>query len=83
MHVAAHAHGVEGMQRAIRAGVRTIEHGTLMDKPTARLMKQYGTYYVPTVSAGEFVYEKAKEPGYFPEIVRPKALKLGLKLKRL
>ena len=82
MHVAAHAHGVEGMQRAIRAGVRTIEHGTLMDKPTARLMKQYGTYYVPTVSAGEFVYEKAKEPGYFPEIVRPKALEIGPKIKQ-
>ena len=82
MHVAAHAHGVEGMQRAIRAGVRTIEHGTLMDKPTARLMRQYGTYYVPTVSAGEFVYEKAKEPGYFPEIVRPKALEIGPKIKQ-
>ena len=82
MHVAAHAHGVEGMQRAIRAGVRTIEHGTLMDKPTARLMKQYGTFYVPTVSAGEFVYEKAKEPGYFPEIVRPKALEIGPKIKQ-
>ena len=82
MHVAAHAHGVEGMQRAIRAGVRTIEHGTLMDRPTARLMKKYGTYYVPTVSAGEFVYEKAKEPGYFPEIVRPKALEIGPKIKK-
>ena len=82
MHVAAHAHGVEGMQRAIRAGVRTIEHGTLLDKPTARLMRQYGTYYVPTVSAGEFVYEKAKEPGYFPEIVRPKALEIGPKIKQ-
>ena len=82
MHVAAHAHGVEGMQRAIRAGVRTIEHGTLMDRATARLMKQYGTYYVPTVSAGEFVYEKAKEPGYFPEIVRPKALEIGPKIKK-
>ncbi|MBT4809628.1 MAG: amidohydrolase family protein, partial [Candidatus Marinimicrobia bacterium] len=74
MFVAAHAHGIEGMQRAIRAGVRTIEHGTLMDKETARLMIKHGTYYVPTISAGEFVYEKAKKPGYFPEIIRPKAL---------
>lgn len=81
MHVAAHAHGVEGMQRAIRAGVRTIEHGTLMDRETAQLMKKYGTYYVPTVCAGEFVYAKAKEPGYFPEIVRPKALEIGPKIK--
>jgi len=77
MFVAAHAHGIEGMQRAIRAGVRTIEHGTLMDKETARLMIKHGTYYVPTVSAGEFVYEKALKPGYFPEIIRPKALAIG------
>ena len=77
MYVAAHAHGVEGMQRAIRAGVRTIEHGTLMDKETAQLMVKYGTYYVPTISAGEFVYEKAQKPGYFPEIIRPKALTIG------
>ena len=77
MYVAAHAHGVEGMQRAIRAGVRTIEHGTLMDKETAQLMVKYDTYYVPTISAGEFVYEKAQKPGYFPEIIRPKALTIG------
>ncbi len=81
MFVAAHAHGVEGMQRAIRAGVRTIEHGTLMDKETARLMVKHGTYYVPTISAGEFVYEKAKNPGYFPEIIRPKALAIGPVIK--
>ncbi|MBL7030935.1 MAG: amidohydrolase family protein [Candidatus Marinimicrobia bacterium] len=81
MVVAAHAHGVEGMQRAIRAGVRTIEHGTLMDKETARLMIKHGTYYIPTVSAGEFVYEKAKKPGYFPEIIRPKALAIGPQIK--
>lgn len=82
MYVAAHAHGVEGMQRAIRAGVRTIEHGTLMDKETARLMVKYGTYYVPTISAGEFVYEKAQSPGYFPEIIRPKALAIGPAIKK-
>ena len=82
MFVAAHAHGIEGMQRAIRAGVRTIDHGTLMDKETAQLMKKYGTYYVPTVSAGEFVYEKAQKPGYFPEIIRPKALEIGPLIKK-
>ena len=82
MFVAAHAHGIEGMQRAIRAGVRTIEHGTLMDKETARLMIKHGTYYVPTISAGEFVYEKAKKPGYFPEIIRPKALAIGPVIKK-
>ncbi len=81
MYVAAHAHGVEGMQRAIRAGVRTIEHGTLMDEETAQLMVNYGTYYVPTISAGEFVFIKAQEPGYFPEIIRPKALAIGPVIK--
>ncbi|HBR55152.1 MAG TPA: amidohydrolase, partial [Flavobacteriaceae bacterium] len=44
MSVAAHAHGIEGMKRAIKAGVLTIEHGSLMDLETAQLMKQYGTY---------------------------------------
>ena len=82
MFVAAHAHGIEGMQRAIKGGVRTIDHGTLMDKETAQLMKKYGTYYVPTVSAGEFVYEKAQKPGYFPEIIRPKALEIGPLIKK-
>ena len=75
--VAAHAHGAEGMKRAIRAGVSSIEHGTYMDDETHRLMKQYGTYLVPTIMAGEFVAEKAKIDGYFPDIVRPKAAAIG------
>ena len=77
MHVAAHAHGAEGMKRAIRACVRSIEHGTLMDAEVMTLMKQYGTYYVPTISAGMFVAEKAKEDGYYPPIIVPKALEIG------
>lgn len=77
MKVAAHAHGVDGMQRAIKAGVTTIEHGSLMDKETAALMKQYGTYLVPTISAGRFVAEQAKVAGYYPEIIVPKALAIG------
>ncbi|RMH21249.1 MAG: amidohydrolase family protein [Acidobacteria bacterium] len=77
MHVAAHAHGAEGMKRAIRAGVRSIEHGTLMDDEAIRLMKEHGTFYVPTILAGEFVAEKAAEEGYFPELVRPKAAAIG------
>ena len=77
MHVAAHAHGAEGMKRAIRAGVRSIEHGTLMDAEVMTLMKQYSTYYIPTISAGMFVAEKAKEDGYYPPIIVPKALEIG------
>lgn len=81
MDVAAHAHGIDGMKRAIIAGVKTIEHGSLMDKETAGLMKQYGTYLVPTISAGKYVAEKAKIKGYYPEIIVPKALEIGTKLQ--
>lgn len=81
MKVAAHAHGVEGMQRAIKAGVTTIEHGSLMDSETMELMKQYGTYLVPTISAGKFVADKAKTPGYYPAIIVPKALEIGAKIQ--
>ncbi len=77
MRVAVHAHGAEGMKRAIRAGVDSIEHGTFMDDEVIELMKQRGTWYVPTVSAGKFVGEKAKLDDYFPAIVRPKAAAVG------
>lgn len=76
-HVAAHAHGAEGMKRAIRAGVRSIEHGTYMDDEVIELMKQHGTFYVPTILAGRFVAEKAKIDGFYPEVVRPKAAAIG------
>jgi imidazolonepropionase-like amidohydrolase len=75
--VAAHAHGDEGMQRAVRAGVRTIEHGTLMSDETMRLMVQHGTYYVPTITAGREVEALARIDGYYPAVVVPKALELG------
>ncbi|MFT5102953.1 MAG: imidazolonepropionase-like amidohydrolase [Candidatus Latescibacterota bacterium] len=82
MHVAAHAHGDEGMQRAIKAGVTTIEHGSLMKKSTAQLMKQYGTYLVPTLSAGRYVAKKAKIPNYYPEIIIPKILHIDAELRK-
>ncbi len=75
--VAVHAHGPEGMKRAIRAGVDSIEHGTYMDDEAMRLMREHGTYYVPTITAGRYVAEKAKEEGYYPAIVRPKAMAVG------
>ena len=77
MRVAVHAHGKEGMLRAVRAGVASIEHGTFMDDEVMALMKSHGTYYVPTISAGEFVAEMARVDGYFPEVVRPKAASIG------
>ena len=81
MHVAAHAHGVEGMQRAIRAGVRTIEHGTLMDDETIQLMLKHGTFLVPTLMPAEWALKKAETEGFFPEVVRQKALEIGPKSK--
>ena len=77
MTVAVHAHGSEGMKRAVLAGVDSIEHGTFMTDEIIELMREKGTYWVPTNMAGEWVAEKAKEPGYFPEIVRPKAAAIG------
>jgi imidazolonepropionase-like amidohydrolase len=77
MHVAAHAHGAEGMKRAVEAGVLTIEHGTKMTPEVMDLMIEKGTYYVPTISAGKWVAEKAQIDGYYPELVVPKALEIG------
>lgn len=77
MHTAAHAHGAEGMKRAVMAGITTIEHGTFMTEEVMDLMIEKGTYYVPTISAGNFVVEKAKIDGYFPKIIVPKALSVG------
>ena len=75
--VAAHAHGAEGIKRAIRGGVNSIEHGTFMDDEGMELMKKYGTYLVPTITAGKSVADSAKIPGYYTDIVTPKALATG------
>jgi imidazolonepropionase-like amidohydrolase len=77
MKVAAHAHGNEGMYRAVQAGIDSIEHGTFMDERTMLLMKEKGTWYVPTITAGNWVAEKSEIPGFFPELVRPKAAAIG------
>ncbi len=79
--IAAHAHGPEGMKRAIRGGVSSIEHGTFMDDEAMQLMKQYGTYLVPTIIAGKSTADSAKIPGYYSEIVTPKALSTGLQIQ--
>ncbi len=77
MPVVTHAHGAEGMKRAIRAGVQTIEHGTYLDDEAIGLMKQNGTWLVATISAGKFVAEKSKIAGFFPPIIQPKAATIG------
>ncbi len=75
--VAAHAHGNEGIKRAVRAGVDSIEHGTMMDDEAIALFKKHGAWYVPTISAGKFVADKAKIPDYFSPLVQPKAAAIG------
>jgi imidazolonepropionase-like amidohydrolase len=80
--VAVHAHGEEGMKRAIRAGVNSIEHGTFMDDEAIELFKKHGTYYVPTITAGKSVADSAKIPGYYPALVTPKALETGPQIQR-
>jgi imidazolonepropionase-like amidohydrolase len=82
MKVAAHAHGAEGIKRAARNGIDSIEHGTFMDDEGIRVMKEKGTHYVPTISAGRWVYDQAQDPTYFPAIVRPKALEVGPQIQR-
>ena len=75
--VAVHAHGAEGMKRAIRAGVHSVEHGTYMDAEAMELMKAKGTWYVPTISAGKWVAALAEQDGALPAVVRPKAAAVG------
>ena len=79
--VAAHAHGAEGIKRATLAGVDSIEHGTLMDQEGAALMRDRGTFYVPTLLAGKWVADKALIKDYYPPFVEKKALEIGPKLQ--
>ncbi|MCP9766281.1 amidohydrolase family protein [Lacihabitans sp. LS3-19] len=76
--VAAHAHGAEGMKRALRAGVTTIEHGSFLDDECIALFKEKGAYLVPTIIAGKTASDSAKIPGYFHPFVVKKALETGV-----
>ncbi len=75
--VAAHAHGAEAIRRAVLGGVDSIEHGTFMDAADMQLMKQHGTWYVPTIIAGKYVQAMADKPGYYPPQVARKAKEVG------
>jgi imidazolonepropionase-like amidohydrolase len=75
--VAAHAHGAEAIKRAVLGGVDSIEHGTYMDAEDMKLMVEHGTYFVPTIIAGDFVARQAKVPGYYPATVARKASEIG------
>ena len=75
--VAAHAHGAEAIRRAVIGGVDSIEHGTFMNDEDMKLMKEHGTWYVPTIIAGKYVQEKANVPGYYPPQIAAKAKQVG------
>ncbi|HET7809433.1 MAG TPA: amidohydrolase family protein [Steroidobacteraceae bacterium] len=80
--VAAHAHGAEAIKRAVRGGVDSIEHGTYLDDEAIKLMKERGTFYVPTLSAAKWVHDKAQDPTFFPEVIRPKANEIGAQIQK-
>lgn len=74
--VMSHAHGAEGIKRAVRAGVRSIDHGTFLDDEAIELMLERGTWLVPTLTAGDTTEELANDPK-IPEPVREKLRSLG------
>ncbi len=74
---AAHAHGDEGMRRAVVGGIKTIEHGTLMSEATMDLMVKHNTFLVPTISAGKAAAKMADIPGFLPPVVAKKAREIG------
>jgi len=69
-HVAAHAHGAEGIKRAVRAGVRSIEHGSLMDDEAIELMRSHGTYLVADVYDGDWIAEEGARGGWSADVMR-------------
>lgn len=82
LRVACHAHGAEGIRRAIIAGVTSIEHGSFMNEEDMELAKKYGTYLVPTIIAGKSVADSAKIPGFFPPVIARKAAEVGVQIQQ-
>ena len=75
--VAVHAHGAEGVHRAVVAGVDSIEHGTFASEEDLKLMKQKGIFLVPTLITAQTAYDNALKPGFYPPAVQAKALKVA------
>ena len=74
-HAMAHAEGTEGIKAAVRAGVDSIEHGTMLDEESARLMEQHGTWLVPTLYAFQFGLQHDAELGADPvSVAKEKAI---------
>ena len=68
--VAAHAHGAEGIKRSVRAGVRSIEHGSLMDEEAIELMADRGTYLVADIYFGDWIEEEGRRAGWSADVLR-------------
>lgn len=79
--VAAHAHGTDGINAALRAGVDSIEHGTMSDEESFRLYKEKGAYLVPTLLAGATVLAMAETSDFMPAPVREKARRVGREMR--
>jgi imidazolonepropionase-like amidohydrolase len=69
-HVAAHAHGAEGIKRAVRAGVHSIEHGSMMDDEGVALMAESGTWLVADIYGGDYIAAYGQEHGWKPDVLR-------------
>jgi imidazolonepropionase-like amidohydrolase len=78
--VAAHAHGTEGIKAAVRAGVTSIEHGSILDSEAVALMVQHGTWLVPTLMAGDQVSQMA-QAGRLPPAIAAKALAIAPRMQ--
>jgi imidazolonepropionase-like amidohydrolase len=74
--VAAHAHGADGINAALEAGIDSIEHGSLLDESSIKLLKKSDAWLVPTLIAGKTVVDKIREQDFLPPSIREKALGL-------
>jgi len=78
--VGAHAHGTAGIKAAVRAGVASIEHGSILDPEAVQLMREHGTWLVPTLMAGESMARLARE-GRLPPPIAAKALAVAPRME--
>ena len=79
--VASHAHGTEGINAALRAGVASIEHGTYTDESSIKLFLESGAYFVPTLLAGKTVADLALTAEYMSDAIKEKAVSVGNDMK--
>ena len=68
--VAAHAHGAEGIKRAVRGGVRSVEHGSLMDDEAVQMMAAAGTFLVADIYCGDYIAEVGRQQGWRADVLR-------------